>query len=134
MVRSYVLFIKEQLNNTELDKELLTFRLKKCEDFCINKLDTLLPAGNYMFKINNRNTRKRYETCSKLTIKTPKRCQTTSYKAWKSTSRLLIDVLKALKPRRVSTEYTTFWAAKSRNFFKQHLSNLGWLAPSFATS
>ena len=31
------------------------------------------PAGNYMFKVNNRNTRTRCETCSKLTIKTPER-------------------------------------------------------------
>ena len=28
-----------------------------------------LPAGNYMFKVNNRNTRISYEICSKLTIK-----------------------------------------------------------------
>ena len=28
------------------------------------------PAGNYMFKVNNRNTRTTSETCSKLTIKT----------------------------------------------------------------
>ena len=27
------------------------------------------PAGNYMFKVNNRNTRLRCEICSKLTIK-----------------------------------------------------------------
>ena len=31
------------------------------------------PAGIYMFKVNNRNTRTRYEICSKLTIKTPER-------------------------------------------------------------
>ena len=31
------------------------------------------PAGNYMFKVNNRNTRTRCEICSKLTIKTPQR-------------------------------------------------------------
>ena len=30
-----------------------------------------IPTGNYMFKVNNRNTRTRYEICSKLTIKTP---------------------------------------------------------------
>ena len=30
-------------------------------------------ANIYFFKFNNRNTRKRYETCSKLTIKSPKR-------------------------------------------------------------
>ena len=29
------------------------------------------PADNYMFKINNRSTRRKGETCSKLTIKTP---------------------------------------------------------------
>ena len=28
------------------------------------------PAGNYMFKVNNRNTRARCEICSKLTIRT----------------------------------------------------------------
>ena len=31
------------------------------------------PAGNYMFKVNNRNTRTRYEICPKLTIKIPER-------------------------------------------------------------
>ena len=31
------------------------------------------PAGNYMFKVNNRNTRTKCEICSKLTIKTPER-------------------------------------------------------------
>ena len=30
-------------------------------------------AGNYMFKVNNRNTRTRCEICSMLTIKTPER-------------------------------------------------------------
>ena len=30
-------------------------------------------AGNYMFKVNNRNTRTRRKTCSKLTIKTSER-------------------------------------------------------------
>ena len=32
------------------------------------------PAGNYMFKVSNRNTRTRCEICSKLTVKTPERC------------------------------------------------------------
>ena len=32
-----------------------------------------LPANIYLFKINNRNTRKRCEICSKLTIKSPER-------------------------------------------------------------
>ena len=30
-------------------------------------------VGNYMFKVNNRNTRTSYEICSKLTTKTPER-------------------------------------------------------------
>ena len=29
------------------------------------------PVSNYMFKVNNRNTRSSCEICSKLTIKTP---------------------------------------------------------------
>ena len=33
------------------------------------------PAGNYMLKVNNRNTRTRSEICSKLTIKIPERRQ-----------------------------------------------------------
>ena len=33
------------------------------------------PAGNYMFKVNNRNTRASYEIYPKLTIKIPERCQ-----------------------------------------------------------
>ena len=32
---------------------------------------TKTPAGNYMFKVNNRNTRAKYEICSELTVKTP---------------------------------------------------------------
>ena len=33
------------------------------------------PAGIYLFKFNNGNTRAMCEICSKLTIKTPERCQ-----------------------------------------------------------
>ena len=36
-----------------------------------NRLTPCFPAGNYMFKVNNRNTRTRCEICSKLTIKIP---------------------------------------------------------------
>ena len=32
-----------------------------------------VPAGSYMFKVNNRNTRTRCEICSKLAIKIPER-------------------------------------------------------------
>ena len=33
------------------------------------------PAGNYLFKVNNKSTRTRCEVCSKLIIKTPERRQ-----------------------------------------------------------
>ena len=33
------------------------------------------PSRNYMFEVNNRNTRKRFDICSKLTIKAPERRQ-----------------------------------------------------------
>ena len=32
-----------------------------------------LPANMFLFKVNNRNTKKRCEICSELTIKTPQR-------------------------------------------------------------
>ena len=38
-----------------------------------------IPANNYMFKVNNRNTRMRFEICSKLTIKTPERRQAKNF-------------------------------------------------------
>ena len=46
------------------------------EDLSNNSLHLILnPANIYLFKVNNRSTRKRCEICSKLTIKTPERCQ-----------------------------------------------------------
>ena len=51
---------------------------KKCEvkasDKCAECRD-IFPTGIYLFKVNNRNTRTRYEICSKLTVKTPERRQ-----------------------------------------------------------
>ena len=36
-------------------------------------INTNYPVNIYLFKLNNRNSRKRCEMCSKLTIKTPER-------------------------------------------------------------
>ena len=36
---------------------------------------SVVPAGIYLFKVNNRNTRTRCEICSELTINTPERRQ-----------------------------------------------------------
>ena len=41
----------------------------------IDVCDTSIPAGNYMFKVNNRNIKTRLEICSDLTVKTPERRQ-----------------------------------------------------------
>ena len=40
-------------------------------NFTTTILLLLYPAGNYTFKVNNKNTRTRREICSKLTTKTP---------------------------------------------------------------
>ena len=43
---------------------------RKCQ-----KENALMPAGIYLLKVGNRNTRTRCQICSKLTIKTPERRQ-----------------------------------------------------------
>ena len=59
---------------------LLSFRYFANKLICHNHLDIVftkvrntIPTDNYMFKVNNRNTRTRCEICSKLTIKIPER-------------------------------------------------------------
>ena len=42
-------------------------------DSLMSYADSIYPAGNYMFKVNNRNSRTRCELCSKLTIKITER-------------------------------------------------------------
>ena len=42
-------------------------------DSLMSYADSIYRAGNYMFKVNNRNSRTRCELCSKLTIKIPER-------------------------------------------------------------
>ena len=56
----------------KLDLHLTCTRLTLLPDYLRIKFCT---AGNYLFKVNNRNTKTRYEICSKLTIKTPERSQ-----------------------------------------------------------
>ena len=34
-----------------------------------------MPAGIYLLKVNTRNTRTKFEVCSKLSTKTPERCR-----------------------------------------------------------
>ena len=51
------------------------------------------PAGNYMFKVNNRNTRTRCDICSKLTIKTPEWRQNVFIVNFEHTSHLVLVFL-----------------------------------------
>ena len=62
----------------DLTKKNVAYALLKV--FCITlqsftkkKVHQTVPAGIYLLKVNNRNTRTRCEICSKLTIKTPER-------------------------------------------------------------
>ena len=57
---------KNMIRTLSLSKILLVL-IKTWRRLCINSNS----AGNYMFKVNNRNTKARCEICSKLTIKTP---------------------------------------------------------------
>ena len=48
----------------------------KCYYSCMHETsDQLFPDDIYLFKIKNRNLRKKCEICSKVTMKTPKRCR-----------------------------------------------------------
>ena len=60
---------KRKAENRRYDDKKESVKQYQKEKYCI------YPAGNYMFKLNNRDTRTRCEICSKLTIKTPERRQ-----------------------------------------------------------
>ena len=49
----------------------VAFRLVETQIKTHQSTVTSHPDGNYMFKVDNRNTRARCKICSKLTIKTP---------------------------------------------------------------
>ena len=73
--------------------------LDKVQEYTVfNDLSALefmkYPANVYLFKFNNRNTRKRCEIRSKLTIKTPERRQ---------------NMFKANKKNTRTTSLTSFW-------------------------
>ena len=55
------------LHGTERNKNLKGKSVKKIYRMIV------YPVGIYLLKVNNRNSRKRCEICSKLTIKTPER-------------------------------------------------------------
>ena len=69
----YLFKVKDEITNyLKLRNHNPSWKKNLCQ--CqTNQYLNLLPAGNYMFKVNNRNTRTRCEICSKLTIKTAER-------------------------------------------------------------
>ena len=54
---------------------------------------TVHPAGNYMFKVNNRNTRAKCEICPKLTIKTQERRSSVFFVNFEHISHLVLVFL-----------------------------------------
>ena len=77
----YTLILRQLQNRLT---SLFSYNIKILPIYCLSILHTVnitycfsiyyyYPAGNYIFRVNNRNTRTRCETCSKLTIKTPER-------------------------------------------------------------
>ena len=54
-------------------KQTIRQTMYKINCIQIEDMFMLIPAGIYLFKVNNRNTRTRCEICSKLTINTPER-------------------------------------------------------------
>ena len=66
-----VLLICFKLKSPKLNSSLICKRIKPSTNR-INH-NHWIPPGNYMFKVNNKNTKTRCEICSKLTIKIPER-------------------------------------------------------------
>ena len=58
--------------------------------------NTLYSAGNYMFKVNNRNIRTRYEICSKLTIKAPEWHHWIYFRTCSNVSIIIFDQVNAV--------------------------------------
>ena len=82
-VRSDVFFLFEERYLSIFLKCIFWYKELCSQRICCNKMSIrkywlvtrFYPAGNYMFKVNSRNTRTRCEICSKLTIKIPERRQ-----------------------------------------------------------
>ena len=68
-LRIWTLFTQWQLAG----KEAIFNNLSKPIELKLISTIWPYPAGSYMFKVSNRNTRAKCEICSKLTIKTPER-------------------------------------------------------------
>ena len=91
----------------------------------------IYPAVNYMFKVNNRNTRTVCEICSKLTIKTPE------WRHWRIgvwTSAFVINPFQGNVPFQFPPENVTkllaYWRFQRKRDFD--LKNINWKIIAFA--
>ena len=80
------------------------------------------PPGNYMVKVNNRNTRTSCEICSKL-IKTPERhhCYLWAGKCW--LGKKVWNVFKVNKDNRMSTSRALILEFGKKKPTKQHVTS-----------
>ena len=58
-----------------MSKTAMLNKFDECGNYLFCKIMSKNPSNIYLHKFSNRNTRKRGEICSKLTIKTPERRQ-----------------------------------------------------------
>ena len=105
----------------------------------------LLPADNFMFEVNNRNTRIRWEICSKLTIKIPEqrhwRCSIVfivNFKYFTSCSGSLVQYKHGgLLDLRNSNSEKIYFQRNFRDFLRQIFEkilfehNLSWIISNF---
>ena len=68
-----------------MNKKIMKWKAKRCTAKTLQPLHRLIPAGNHMFEVNNRNTRTRCEICPKLAIKIPERHQ------WRSSGIFIVN-------------------------------------------
>ena len=68
---SFVTFVVNE--KTSKVNASTTYKINSNSKLIVKKHYNICPAGNYMFKVNNRNTKPKCEICSELTIKTPER-------------------------------------------------------------
>ena len=77
---------------------------------------THFPVGNYLFKVNNKNTTTRREICSKLTVKTPERRQ------WRRSSVFIVNFEHISTP--CFSVYIPHFEQVNSGSFKAHFSTL----------
>ena len=67
--------LQKYYHSSSLVSSLVLFRPKVNQRFLTLYAQPVYTGGIYLLKVNDKNTRKRSEICSKLTIKTPERRQ-----------------------------------------------------------